>query len=440
MVDEPGSMGAFQAEANSFPRFSRFNDFTHDYAKPFRLRHLVPCEIPTSTTGCHTPPNTGKQIHLRLTDLSEYVHSQPYIAVSYTWDHAKSHKLEDGYDPLPEYYIWTGASTYRPAKCHVEVLHRAMCFAAAKLPQPRLWIDQECIDQDNPDDLESHLQIMHKIYSESAFTVAVLSSTILAQRLVDALDIFLHWDLGTNRTPRREDFALLTLTDRKNHPVSILGPVQRAFNYVTQDRWFRRTWTFQEKHCGSRVHFLIPVGTTVQLKRLERVGSDICLEKLFLFRRLCRWSDHSWDTTRGLALILESHFALPPYSPQAVLPTHPQAPIKTGINSNQTFFGNIQKTHQIMETCDNLVVSDRIAIFASVNKFPARLKSTLLNHERYSYSTCILVLALKNSGWFVSHPLELRPSWGLLKKTLEETLANLEDYSKAHNWMNPDPY
>jgi hypothetical protein len=43
---------------------------------------------------------------------------------------------------------------------------------------PYLWIDQECIDQNNPDDVEKHLRIMYRVYSECTWTVALLSYEI----------------------------------------------------------------------------------------------------------------------------------------------------------------------------------------------------------------------------------------------------------------------
>ncbi|KAH6843754.1 hypothetical protein B0T12DRAFT_421015 [Alternaria alternata] len=40
-----------------------------------------------------------------------------------------------------------------------------------------IWIDQECKHQDDPLDVERHLQVMHRIYSNSKVTIAVLGTT-----------------------------------------------------------------------------------------------------------------------------------------------------------------------------------------------------------------------------------------------------------------------
>ncbi|CAN9209379.1 unnamed protein product [Alternaria alternata] len=45
------------------------------------------------------------------------------------------------------------------------VFHRAWYFARAR-GIPYVWIDQECIYQDNTEDKERHLQIMDKIYEK----------------------------------------------------------------------------------------------------------------------------------------------------------------------------------------------------------------------------------------------------------------------------------
>lgn len=43
---------------------------------------------------------------------------------------------------------------------------------------PHVWIDQECIYQDIPSNVERHLQVMHRVYSESRWTAAILSTSL----------------------------------------------------------------------------------------------------------------------------------------------------------------------------------------------------------------------------------------------------------------------
>ena len=52
-------------------------------------------------------------------------------------------------------------------------------FAFARKHQVRhVWIDQECIDQEDPADIERHLNLMGRLYRESRYTVGVLSNLI----------------------------------------------------------------------------------------------------------------------------------------------------------------------------------------------------------------------------------------------------------------------
>jgi hypothetical protein len=50
----------------------------------------------------------------------------------------------------------------------------------------------------------------------------------------------------------------------------------------------------------------------------------------------------------------------------------------------------------IMTLCDNLVIADRVSIFANACGFQYRLLSNRLNRPDISYVTCLLVLLLAN--------------------------------------------
>lgn len=116
---------------------------------------------------------------------------EDYVTVSYTWAHSES---TNGVE-IPDYRIWdtsTGNATGRPLRCPPIVFHRAMRYAQAR-NCPFLWIDQECIDQDDEADIERHLQIMHYIYSRSRWTVAVLSTILRDTSMIDATEEFLGW-------------------------------------------------------------------------------------------------------------------------------------------------------------------------------------------------------------------------------------------------------
>jgi len=107
---------------------------------------------------------------IQLTDLWSY----KYTAVSYVWAH--SQPIDE--TEAPTYRIWDGAALCKPPRqlrCPTIVFHRVVEFSQTR-QLARIWIDQECIDQDDPIDVEKHLQVMHRIYGFSCVTAVVLST------------------------------------------------------------------------------------------------------------------------------------------------------------------------------------------------------------------------------------------------------------------------
>lgn len=132
---------------------------------PLRLRFLEP--YPQGGSDFDYILTPAREI--RLADLNSY----PYITVSYVWTHSQPiHGIK-----LPEYRVWDGADLQKPPRllrCPQIVFHRVVQYAKSEKLE-RIWIDQECIDQDDSNDVEENLQDMHRIYRFSRITVAVLS-------------------------------------------------------------------------------------------------------------------------------------------------------------------------------------------------------------------------------------------------------------------------
>lgn len=78
------------------------------------------------------------------------------------------------------------------------VFHRAMRYARAK-GYDHVWIDQECIYQNDSADVERHLQILHRIYRASKVMIAVLSHPLCDAAIAEE---FALWD-NTSTTLRR---------------------------------------------------------------------------------------------------------------------------------------------------------------------------------------------------------------------------------------------
>ena len=160
-------------------------------------------------------PRGGSEYDFILTPTHDYERSalSNYLTMSYVWAHEQP---LDGIQ-IPAYRIWDGTDLHkppRPLRSPSIVFHRVVQFARSQNIR-RIWLDQECINQEDPTDIERHLQDMNRIYQFSRLTVAVLSKAVenwaMAVRCLN-----LGW------TSDEQDFELL--------------------QYMTQDPWFTRSW------------------------------------------------------------------------------------------------------------------------------------------------------------------------------------------------------
>lgn len=340
-----------------------------DQETSFSLRLLSPVE-----------PWTAEKFNgrLELTEpkvICDGDSSPKYIAVSYTWAH--SQRLE-GYEPLPEYSIRDTLkhdTSSRPPRCHIMVLHRAIQFARARNCH-YIWIDQECINQENPENIEGHLQVMHRIFERSHAAVAIISQSISDISVLRALQF-----VQPRKFVKRQRFVK---TPKHTDILLLFG----HFEVLLEDRWFKRTWTFQERQCGSDMELLIPVHPTVSKPwnvKENLVGSDI---------RVRLWDILDFLTVHDSVILakvpppasweLRSHYSTPFQDPPRELVTLHRVHCK----HKQIF--------SFMERCENLVVADRLAIYANICQFRAKLATTLLRDTDYSLSTCFLVLHMAN--------------------------------------------
>lgn len=141
--------------------------------------------------------------------------NQPYVAISYCWGRNQSSE-----DPLliqvPS-RSRPGSTEVRKARASRDVLLRSLEYAAAKGVK-RIWIDQECIHQDDDDDKKDALQNMHLVYSRAKTTLVLLDQHVQTTDEVT----YLH--------------------NRILEPNECRGLRAR----INGDRWFTRAWTCQE--------------------------------------------------------------------------------------------------------------------------------------------------------------------------------------------------
>jgi hypothetical protein len=310
-------------------------------------------------------------------DCAEYELTPPgirtrYVAVSYCWSHSQAATTS-----IPAYMVYDAVDSSIPPrriKCPDMVFHRAFTFAR-KHRIRHVWIDQECIDQDDPADISKHLKMMDQLYAQSSYTLAVLSNTLKTPEQVSALT------------------AMLQTTQ-------ITGtPLIDALDHVFSDTWFTRTWTMHEQYCtrpGS-LRLLVPIEPDItRFSSVEPwvLGNDICLasgilqDHLFgLTYRLRRPQINGIeDQTTGLLLKWQRHFK----SSAAHART---CGFTSSLNISDLAFWDM---FLILQDSNNSVVADRLSIVGNVYRSPLRLLSERLDSNKYKYSTCMLALIMAN--------------------------------------------
>lgn len=339
------------------------------------LRFLTPLKL--------QPKSPGNVVHLRLTPLHEHTSASQFVAVSYTWQQPKN--LEAKFKNLmPTYSIHTTAPTARPPRCPTQVLHRALLFAQEKIKGvPLLWIDQECIDQDDPADVENHLQVMHEIYQRSTFTAVILSRLINDIKYVD--DLF---PMKPLQALSILDFIMEDIPERWTRCLA-------AVEFLAQDPWFKRTWCFQERHCAGNCFYLIPVDPDIPFG--GALSTKFCISH---GRLLDFYKDVEQLADQDVILVFEGHRTMLRLA--KLIKDHFDAS-KSNTHRPITYLEDKDKPRFYgdvffgMEDCHNSIVADRIAIFANICSFRWTLNSTKLRDRRFSYSTAILVLLRMNT-------------------------------------------
>lgn len=100
---------------------------------------------------------------------------------------------------------------------------------------------------------------------------------------------------------------------------------------------------------------------------------------------------------------------------------------EAGEAGDDVFSLDMPKIHEIMEKCDNSIVSDRIANFANILGCKMKLRSKVLERSRASYSTYVMVLLMTN---FFSDPTERRRAYA----GLQPALLNLHVVDFLERW------
>jgi Heterokaryon incompatibility protein (HET) len=329
-------------------------------------------------SGSPSLDSSTHEIVLKQKDCSILADPSAYVAVSYCWNRAN---IE-----------WFNARGARPIKviqkngsarlgaAPPDVLHRVLAYSAAR-DINAIWIDQECINQEDPIDKEDGIQSMDIVYQKSAHPIAILETRFQTQA---ELDIFI-----ATVDPDFCEFDPSHIEDLED----ILGA-------LGDDSWFTRAWTLQES-TSAGVSMLLLIGCP-GLNKSEIFGPNpdefeisiwdfqqaMVNARLLIEAGLAQnsWPDPS-DAIHASNLADELWNRIPTTIPDR-MKSRQEVSYRQICNAAEaiTFLAERQITF----------FPDKLAILASMCNYECRVDTKVLEKPKSSFSTCALTLSILN--------------------------------------------
>ncbi|KAI4865540.1 hypothetical protein F4820DRAFT_419834 [Hypoxylon rubiginosum] len=327
-----------------------------------------------------------------------------YIAVSYTWQ-ASEQEEEADEEAVGRYLIESRRTGEPPMASDVrDVVWNRVLNYAAHVGCNNIWIDRECVDQEDEAEQEAAIQSMHLVYSLSKKPIALLTREI---ETVEELDLLT--DIMCGQISAEDEAATLILLDD-----------------ITSNLWWTRAWTFQEDYRASyRMTLLIPHCRSLEVSKqiaaddaglflLGDVEGEVCIDSMefkgratefcLMYRKKKPEARDVCD--RILKAAAEYNILLREGSPSSLYS------ISRSMSPN--IISDVLSRGITLE-------SDRLAIMANCCGYGIRLDTNSLNSDGTSLSLSILALYLLN-GEIIDNGRD-RPNRGTLDDKIHEYLS-----------------
>lgn len=205
-----------------------------------RLKVLIPAA--TSSTADHTLDYDYKLIP--QSELSD----KRYIAISYCW--RSSGRITDLELVRPVRILQNGV--VREARARPEALRRAFRYALS-IGVESIWIDQECIEQDDRVDKENGIQSMDLVYRRAYRALGLLE----ACNVEDEDDVKTLLEIQADSTGQNSSFDQYSRVDS---PLLVK---------LINDPWFTRAWVNQEYLCAENIVLVVAWDIALASKKWE---------------------------------------------------------------------------------------------------------------------------------------------------------------------------
>ncbi|KAI9764591.1 MAG: hypothetical protein M1840_008320 [Geoglossum simile] len=334
----------------------------------------------------------------------------PYVAISWRWSNNT---------PPSRYRVRRPREIPHRSAVPDLVFNRAISFAQAN-DISFLWIDKECIYQEDKKDKDKWVQVMDQIYRGSKISLGLLSVEIQSQLHLDSLSDLLRDRLYHTREKP---------TFRSWVGNEVISRTEEVLRLVLSDERWERTWIFQEDHCASTGMRLL-IRHDRSLSKDRNLFGDIhgeldiaCHEfrkAVTRFALACRAGGREFPSDM-LAKVRQYNI----WNGTGVGP-------RIGGSQGSTYNDELPRlpTSSLSILRDikerkNKNVEDRLVIFANCCRYLTRLGAEYLIESRYGLSTCILCLYLLNGEVFSLENWKSRDSQDLLNHSVYDLLERI---------------
>ena len=319
-------------------------------------------------------------MQLRLKKRQEMSDPNAYVAVSYTWNRENSEWLDDLH--LPQVQVLVDENPPRGTTIPSDVLYRSIVYAMHR-GISAIWIDQECINQDDARDKEDGIQAMDIVYEEACESIVTLECYMDRQEHIDLLEAAVQ---GEEFQP------------------DLIEALVELLEALLIDAWFTRAWTLQESmSAGVSMTLLIPCDPA--LRKPKELGPNPGEIELSIFNFQNAMVHIRCLIEEGLAAAAWEDEGNAIYASNCADNLWNFVPTRTldSLDSSSSRRGSCYASEAMtfLEARQNSHFPDRLAILANLCNFETRIDTDILASSDYSFSTCALTLAILNGDMSV---------------------------------------
>ena len=303
----------------------------------------------------------------------------PYVAISYCWNRSGASWFPSKKAPRVRIKQNDGSLVVSES----DVILRALRFASCRGCR-HIWMDQFCINQNDPVDKQDGIQAMDLVYQSSQHPVAILESFIDTQERMRAFSSLFTGEMVEE---------------------SQLEDLDEALEILAEDAWFTRAWTLQEA-VSSGLSMRVLIGCDRSLTKPKEFGFisgeigttlwDIQVAMITARNWMEEFLAAGSLEDEGVAISISNcadtiYNMMPDILPAGTAwsDSRPRA------SSDRQTCTAAEAVNALQER-KNSVFSDRLGIIGNLCDFEIRLQSDVLEQKDFAFSTCVHTLAILN--------------------------------------------